>query len=110
VNVSAPSIKCGIPAYEIVLVDDGSKDDSQQVVEEWLKERGTYAGDYVATEGTQLIAGLGRLPDFISVIQPNMGLSYARNAGAAAARGEVFAYTDSDCMPDADGCITWWAH
>ena len=26
----------------------------------------------------------------------------ARNAGAAAARGDVFAYTDSDCMPDPD--------
>ena len=31
-----------------------------------------------------------------------MGLSYARNAGAAAATGEVIAYTDSDCMADQD--------
>jgi len=29
-------------------------------------------------------------------------LSHARNTGAAAARGEVLAYTDSDCMADAD--------
>jgi hypothetical protein len=31
-----------------------------------------------------------------------MGLSFARNAGAAAATGAVFAYTDSDCMADPD--------
>jgi glycosyltransferase involved in cell wall biosynthesis len=31
-----------------------------------------------------------------------MGLSYARNVGAHAATGEVFAYTDSDCMADPD--------
>ena len=31
-----------------------------------------------------------------------MGLSYARNVGAHAALGEVFAYTDSDCMADPD--------
>ena len=31
-----------------------------------------------------------------------MGLSYARNAGAHAAHGDVFAYTDSDCMPEPD--------
>ncbi len=31
-----------------------------------------------------------------------MGLSYARNAGAHAATGDIFAYTDSDCMADPD--------
>ena len=31
-----------------------------------------------------------------------MGLSYARNVGAHAATGDVFAYTDGDCMPDPD--------
>ncbi len=32
----------------------------------------------------------------------NHGLSHARNTGAAAANGEVFVYTDSDCMADVD--------
>jgi glycosyltransferase involved in cell wall biosynthesis len=90
------------PDFEIVLVDDGSKDNSQQIVQEWLKERGSFDGQYVTTVGTQVIKGRDRLPDLVSVIQPNMGLSYARNTGAAAARGEVFAYTDGDCMPDPD--------
>ena len=35
-------------------------------------------------------------------IKTNHGLSHARNTGAAAAKGEVLAYTDSDCMADAD--------
>ncbi|MEQ1862797.1 MAG: glycosyltransferase [Chthoniobacteraceae bacterium] len=87
------------PDFEIVLVDDGSKDDTQHIVKDWLKERGTFDGKYIAEHGTQIVEG--KVP-FISIIQPNMGLSYARNAGAAAARGEVFAYTDSDCMPDPD--------
>ncbi len=73
------------PDFEVVLVDDGSKDDSQEIVARWLTERGARAQ-----------------PDFQNIQQTNMGLSFARNTGAHAARGEVFAYTDSDCMPDPD--------
>jgi glycosyltransferase involved in cell wall biosynthesis len=76
------------PNFEIVLVDDGSKDDTQDIVQRWLASRAV---------------GSGRaLPEFQNIIQPNMGLSYARNVGARAAQGDIFAYTDSDCMPDPD--------
>ncbi|MEO8353326.1 MAG: glycosyltransferase [Chthoniobacteraceae bacterium] len=71
--------------FEIVLVDDGSTDDTLAVVTKWRMERGERAQ-----------------PAFIFVQQENMGLSQARNAGAAAATGEIFAYTDSDCMPEPD--------
>jgi glycosyltransferase involved in cell wall biosynthesis len=64
------------PDYEIILVDDGSTDHTQELIKDF--------------------------PDVRNILQPNMGLSYARNAGAAAATGEVFAYTDSDCMADPD--------
>lgn len=63
--------------YETIVVDDGSED-------------GT--ADRVAREFPE--AGLLRL-------EP-CGLSAARNAGAAVARGEVLAFTDDDCEPDAD--------
>jgi glycosyltransferase involved in cell wall biosynthesis len=77
------------PDYEIILVDDGSKDNTPEIVQQFQATRAEKAG-------------ARRLPGFIPIVQRNMGLSFARNAGAAAATGAVFAYTDSDCMPDAD--------
>lgn len=78
------------PDYEIVFVDDGSTDDTQEVVAAWEKAR----------DGRLL--GWKNRPDFQNIRQKNMGLSYARNAGAGAATGEILAYTDSDCMADTD--------
>lgn len=103
------------PGFEIVLVDDGSKDDSQNIVKSWLEKRQARCSGVVKDEETaskvtgqhhearvEAYSGGGKLPDFIWIVQPNMGLSYARNAGAHAATGEIFAYTDSDCMADPD--------
>ena len=73
------------PDFEIVLVDDGSKDNTPQLVAEFVQARTARA-----------------LPGFIHLVQPNMGLSHARNAGAQAATGDILAYTDSDCMADPD--------
>jgi glycosyltransferase involved in cell wall biosynthesis len=79
------------PNFEVILVDDGSKDETPDIVKKFQADRIAMA----ALEGRTL-------PDFVPIVQRNMGLSFARNAGAAAATGEVFAYTDSDCMPDPD--------
>ncbi len=79
------------PNYEIVLVDDGSKDNTQDLVATFEVNRVIRA----TAEGRTL-------PPFMNIVQPNMGLSYARNAGAHASKGEVIAYTDSDCMADPD--------
>ena len=43
-----------------------------------------------------------RFPYCRIISQPNKGLSVARNVGAEAATGEIVAYTDSDCVADAD--------
>ena len=64
------------PDYEVVLVDDGSKDNTSEIA--------------------------AKHPWIVSIRQENCGLSYARNVGAHAATGEIIAYTDSDCMADPD--------
>ena len=62
------------PNYEVILVDDGSTDSTQEIAARhtWIR----------------------------NIRQENSGLSAARNVGARAATGEVLAYTDSDCMAD----------
>ncbi len=64
------------PDYEVILVDDGSTDDTPAIA--------------------------ARFPSVRTIRQKNMGLSAARNVGLAAATGEVVAYTDSDCFADPD--------
>lgn len=68
--------KLSYPNYEVLLVDDGSRDNTAEIA--------------------------ARYPQVRYIHQQNHGLSHARNTGAASARGEVFAYTDSDCMVDSD--------
>jgi GT2 family glycosyltransferase len=65
------------PDYEVILVDDGSADATQQVAFAHPNVR------YFRHE-------------------KNLGLSVARNTGIAAATGEIVAFTDSDCRADED--------
>lgn len=68
------------PDYEILLVDDGSTD--------------------------QTAALAARFPEVRLLRHPqNLGLSAARNTGIAAAQGEIIAFTDDDCRVDED-----WLH
>jgi glycosyltransferase involved in cell wall biosynthesis len=69
---------------EVVIVDNNSSDDTKRVVEEFamtprLKVR--------------------------YVFEPHAGLPYARNAALSAARGQVIAFTDDDCLVDRN-----WVH
>ncbi|OWK37740.1 glycosyltransferase family 2 protein [Fimbriiglobus ruber] len=62
----------GVPDLEIVVVDDGSTDDTRQVIEQ--------------------LNG----PDVRYIYQVNKGLSTARNTGILASTGRYIAYLDSD--------------
>ncbi len=74
------------PNYEVVVVNDGSKDRTLAITEE---HKAVYDAH---PDG----------PRMIVISQENKGLSVARNVGAAASTGEIIAYTDSDCVPDPD--------
>jgi glycosyltransferase involved in cell wall biosynthesis len=74
------------PDYEVIVVNDGSKDHTLEITE---RHRATYDADPTG-------------PRMVVISQENKGLSVARNVGAAAATGEIVAYTDSDCVPDPD--------
>jgi len=64
------------PDYEIILVNDGSKDRTSEIGHSFSKVR--------------------------VVDTPNAGLSAARNVGLAEATGEIVAYTDADTRVDRD--------
>lgn len=63
-----------IEVHEIIVIDDGSTDGTR----EWLRDLAT------------------RLPSLRLIEQEHGGANRARNAGAAAAQGELLAFLDSD--------------
>jgi O-antigen biosynthesis protein len=64
------------PDYEVILVDDGSRDQTPEIARAF--------------------------PTVRYLRQSNQGLSAARNAGIQAAQGEIVAFTDDDCRADED--------
>ena len=76
--------------YEIILVDDGSTDDSGAICDE-------YAASSLSAAGTSSFSEADHSIIPIRVIhQPNAGLSAARNAGIKCANGEYLCFVDSD--------------
>jgi glycosyltransferase involved in cell wall biosynthesis len=69
--------------YEIILVDNGSDDRSLEIAR--------------------------KFPRVQCLSEPKRGSYAARNRGIANARGEVIAFTDSDCAPARDWVRNMWA-
>jgi len=62
--------------YEIIVVDDGSKDKTKEIVKKFRKVR--------------------------LLQQEHKGPAAARNFGARLAKGKILLFTDADCIPDKD--------
>ena len=69
------------PPYEVLVVDDCSPDDTEEVVRAWIELPHPFTKRYL------------RMPK-------NGGPAKARNAGAREARGRIVAFTDTDCVVD----------
>lgn len=72
--------------YEVILVDDGSTDESPQICDEFAS-----SNELVYERVSELGKPLIRV-----IHQKNAGLSAARNAGLKAAKGEYVCFVDSD--------------
>lgn len=72
-----------VRGFEVVVVDDGSDDDTIDMLEQW--------------ESKELPFTLRKLRN-----DTNIGANRSRNVGIRAARGALIAFLDSDCVPDSD--------
>jgi glycosyltransferase involved in cell wall biosynthesis len=70
--------------WELIVVDNNSSDNTQDVISQFSDQ----------------------LPNLIYQFEPQQGLSYARNLGINAAKGEIIVFTDDDVLPEID----WLAH
>ena len=62
--------------YEVIVVDNGSKENLAEVIRDYQQAKLAY--------------------------EPQPGSYVARNKGISIARGEILAFTDSDCIPEPD--------
>ncbi|MHA1341270.1 MAG: glycosyltransferase family 2 protein [Promethearchaeota archaeon] len=67
-----------ISLYEIIIVDNGSKDDTKQIVESLRK----------------------KYPNIRYIYSAKLGLSHARNIGAQSSNSEIICFLDDDVIPE----------
>ncbi|HSE39791.1 MAG TPA: glycosyltransferase [Acidobacteriota bacterium] len=73
--------------YEIIIVDNGSTDDTRDYIDSLSKER---------------------VHPIKYIFEGELGLHFARHAGARAAEGEWLLFTDDDASADAEWLSNYW--
>lgn len=79
-SLAALAAQNGAPEFEVIVVDNGSR--------------------------TRPVTALAACPGAALLEEREPGPGPARTTGARAARGQILAFTDSDCIPAPDWCAT----
>lgn len=87
--------------YELIVVDDGSTDDSASIVQQFIDERLKVKGEETsrAVTSTYNLSPITYKLSVRLITQSNAGVSAARNSGVAASSGDYIAFLDAD---------DWW--
>jgi glycosyltransferase involved in cell wall biosynthesis len=75
--------------YEVIIADDAACEETRRAVDAWRKVSSSLARGQRPGPEVRYVAVTGK-----------HGPAAARNAGWCAARGEIIAFTDDDCIPE----------
>lgn len=81
--------------WELILVEDGSKDNSLDVIQKWLKEQ-EFTLDTKNEEDDFAGISYGMKKVLLLINERNHGVAYARNRGIQQASGQYLVYLDAD--------------
>ena len=86
-------------SYEIIIVDDAASEETRLLVENFTGEIKASITEPASMSGSEA----GSFPEIrYAAATDTQGPAAARNLGWRMARGEIIAFTDDDCLPEAD--------